>query len=142
MREQNINKYLYKIFLTFTKYIPIILSLVFISGTVCSYFELSVPIISYFGGVSFLFIILLYLISLVFKFCHLYRIPLHYVTLGNCVGILDGYGLIPLDNVVISRIYFILTGIAVVIYIWFMYKNRNKPKIDHIKQLCDNYCDC
>lgn len=142
MHEQSINKYLYKIFLGFTKYIPIILSLVFIAGTICSYFKLSVPIISYFGGVSFLFIILLYLISWVFKFCHLYRIPLHYVTLGNCVGILDGYGLIPLDNAMMSRVYFILTGIAVVVYIWFMYKNRNKPKIDHIKQLCDNYCDC
>jgi hypothetical protein len=38
------------------------------------------------------------------------------------------------------RIYFTLTGIMVVAYIWFMYKNRNNPKIDHIKQLCDNYC--
>lgn len=136
----NVNKRLYKVFLGFIKYIPSLLALVFISGTTCSYLKLSVPIIAYFGGVSFLFLVLLYLISWVFQFCHLYRIPLYYVTLGNVVGMLDKYGVLPFDNVIMCRIYFILTGIAVIVYIWFMYKNRNKPKIDYIKQLCDNCC--
>lgn len=134
----NVNKRLYKVFLGFIKYIPSLLALVFISGTTCSYLKLSVPIIAYFGGVSFLFLVLLYLISWVFQFCHLYRIPLYYVTLGNVVGMLDKYGVLPFDNVIMCRIYFILTGIALIVYIWFMYKNRNKPKIDYIKQLCDN----
>lgn len=136
----NVNKRLYKVFLGFIKYIPSLLALVFISGTTCSYLKLSVPIIAYFGGVSFLFLVLLYLISWVFQFCHLYRIPLYYVTLGNVVGMLDKYGVLPFDNVIMCRIYFILTGIALIVYIWFMYKNRNKPKIDYIKQLCDNCC--
>jgi hypothetical protein len=136
----NVNKSLYKVFLGFIKYIPSLLALVFISGTTCSYLKLSVPIIAYFGGVSFLFLVLLYLISWVFQFCHLYRIPLYYVTLGNVVGMLDKYGVLPFDNVIMCRIYFILTGIALIVYIWFMYKNRNKPKIDYIKQLCDNCC--
>ena len=136
----NVNKRLYKVFLGFIKYIPSLLALVFISGTTCSYLKLSIPIIAYFGGVSFLFLVLLYLISWVFQFCHLYRIPLYYVTLGNVVGMLDKYGVLPFDNVIMCRIYFILTGIALIVYIWFMYKNRNKPKIDYIKQLCDNCC--
>lgn len=136
----NVNKRLYKVFLGFIKYIPSLLALVFISGTTCSYLKLSVPIIAYFGGVSFLFLVLLYLISWVFQFCHLYRIPLYYITLGNVVGMLDKYGVLPFDNVIMCRIYFILTGIALIVYIWFMYKNRNKPKIDYIKQLCDNCC--
>lgn len=136
----NVNKRLYKVFLGFIKYIPSLLALVFISGTTCSYLKLSIPIIAYFGGVSLLFLVLLYLISWVFQFCHLYRIPLYYVTLGNVVGMLDKYGVLPFDNVIMCRIYFILTGIALIVYIWFMYKNRNKPKIDYIKQLCDNCC--
>lgn len=136
----NINKRLYKIFLVFIKYIPSMLSLTFLSGTICSYLNITVPLIAYFGGVSLLFILLMYLISWVFQFCYLYRIPLYYVTTGNVVGVLDKYGVLPFDNVVMCRIYFILTGISLIIYIWFMYKNRNKPKIDYIKQLCENCC--
>ena len=40
------------------------------------------------------------------------------------------------------RLYFILFGIMLIIYIWLMYKNRNNPKVDPIKQLCETYCDC
>lgn len=140
MPNPNINKRLYKIFLVFIKYIPSMLSLTFLSGTICSYLNITVPLIAYFGGVSLLFILLMYLISWVFQFCYLYRIPLYYVTTGNVVGVLDKYGVLPFDNVVMCRIYFILTGISLIIYIWFMYKNRNKPKIDYIKQLCENCC--
>ena len=142
MYKPIISKNLYKIFLAFTKYLPLTLAILFVVNIVCAYFKVSIPIIYYFGGTSFIFIILLYLISWVFQFCHLYRIPLHYVTLSNTIGIVDSYGLIPLDNINIARIYFIITGIAAIAYIWFIYKNRNKPKIDHIKQLCDSYCDC
>ena len=142
MHKSNISKNLYKIFLVFTKYLPLILALLFIANTLLAYYKITLPFIYYFGGTSFIFIILLYLISWVFQFCHLYRIPLYYVTLSNIIGIADSYGLIPLDNLNITRVYFIIAGIAAVAYVWFVYKNRNKPKIDHIKQLCDNYCDC
>lgn len=142
MQQTSISKNLYKIFLVFTKYLPITLALVFIANLFCNYYKIQIPILSYIGGVSFTFIGLLYLIAEVFKFCHLFKIPLHYVTIGNLIGIIDSYGMIPVDNVIMGRVYFLITGIALITYIWFMYKNRNKPKIDHIKQLCDNYCDC
>ena len=40
------------------------------------------------------------------------------------------------------RIYFIITGLVIVLFIFIMYKNRNNPKVDPIKQLCETYCDC
>lgn len=140
MLNPSISKYLYKTFLIVTKYIPIILALVFVTTLIFNYLGKTVPILAYFGGVSFVFIGLLYLMSFVFQFCHLYRIPLHYVTIGNSIGIADTWLHFPISAMGMYRIYFTLTGIMVVAYIWFMYKNRNNPKIDHIKQLCDNYC--
>lgn len=89
MRNPSISKYLYKTFLIVTKYIPIILALVFVTTLIFNYLGKAVPILAYFGGVSFVFIGLLYLMSFVFQFCHLYRIPLHYVTIGNSIGIAD-----------------------------------------------------
>lgn len=140
--DKSINKTLYKIFLIFIKYIPVILSINFICNLICNYFRLSLTLFSYLGGVSFIFIILLYLLSFVFKFCYLYRIPLHYITLGNVIGSLRQFNIITLPVLGMYRLYFIITGISLVVYVCLMYKNRNKPKVDPIKQLCENYCDC
>ncbi len=142
MNNHNISKYLYKIFLVCSKYIPVILSIIFIINVFCAYLKITIPILSYLGGVSFIFIILLYLISVVFQFCYLYRLPIHYITLGNVIGIIDKHFTIPISNVMLFRVYFILFGIMLIAYVWLMYKNRNNPKIDPIKQLCETYCDC
>lgn len=142
MAESNINKNLYKTFLILVKYIPITLAIIFLSQNVLVYLEIVTPILLYLGGSSFIFIVLLYILSWVFRFCYLYRIPLHYVTIGNIVGILDKWFIFPLSNIGMLRIYFALFGIMTVVYIWLTYKNRHKPKIDPIKQLCETYCDC
>ena len=124
----NINKNLYKIFLGCTKYTPITLSVVFVLNLISNRCGIMIPLLSYFGGVSFVFIMLLYLISLVFQFCYLYRIPLYYITAGNIIGIMDKYKLIPLDVLGMYRLYFILTGLAVICYIWLTYKSKHKTR--------------
>lgn len=142
MSNQSINKYLYKVFLIVTKYTPITLSVLFVINLFCNYYKVSMPILSYLGGVSFIFLALLYLMSWVFQFCHLYRIPLYYITIGNIIGLLNYWFDYPVRAVAMARIYCILTGVMIFIYIWLVYKNRNKPKVDRIKQLCDSFCDC
>lgn len=142
MHDKNINKYLYKIFLVFAKYLPAGLSVVYIINLVANYLSVNLTICMYLGGVSFPFICLLYLIAFVFKFCHLYKIPLYFLTFGNVVGALYSFKLIPITVIGMYRIYFIVTGLTIVLYIFIMYKNRNNPKIDPIKQLCETYCDC
>lgn len=142
MSDANINKTLYKIFLSIVKYIPIILSLIFISHNVCVYFKITTILFTFLGGTSIIFIIVLYLVSWIFKFCYLYRLPLHYIIIGNIIGVLDRLFKFSISNIGMLRIYFILFGIMLIVYIWLMYKNRNKPKVDPIKQLCETYCDC
>jgi hypothetical protein len=142
MNNPNINKRLYKILLSFVKYIPITLSIIFIIQNFLVYANITNHILLYLGGSSCIFIVLLYLLSWVFQFCYLYRIPLHYVVVSNIIGMLDSVFRFPISNIGMLRIYFILFGITLIVYIWLMYKNRNKPKIDPIKQLCETYCDC
>ena len=142
MIKANINKYVYKIFLSIIKYIPTLLSVIFIINFICNYMNIIIPAISYFVGVSFVFILLLYLISFVFRFCYLYRVPLHYITASNIIGVLRQFNVITLPVLGMYRLYFIITGITLVVYVCLMYKNRNKPKVDPIKQLCETYCDC
>ena len=142
MHNPTINKYLYKLFLIFVKYLPITLAIIFILNLWCNYHKIYSYIFSYFGGASFLFLGLLYLVSYVFQFCHLYRIPLHYIVIGNGIGTFNKVFQYPIDSLIMYRLYFILTGVALLIYIWFMYKNRNNPKVDRAKQILDKYCEC
>lgn len=137
-----VNKYLYKYLLSFIKYIPIILSIALLINLICLYCGVSIPLLAHIFGISMMFILLLYLLSFVFKFCALYRLPLHYITLNNLISCLYKYGILAISSISVYRLMFIITGIAVVIYVWLMYKNRNNPKVDPIKQLCENYCDC
>lgn len=137
-----INKYLYKVLLSFIKYIPIVLAIALLMNLICLYNSISIPILSQVFGISMMFIILLYLLSFVFKFCTLYRIPLYYITLNNGISCLYEYSILTISTISVYRLMFIITGIAIIIYVWLMYKNRNNPKIDPIKQLCETYCDC
>lgn len=142
MSTTNINKNLYKIFLSIVKYIPIVLAILFIVHNILVYNTIITPVILYIGGTSVITITLLYLLSWIFKFCYLYRIPLHYVTCANLLGIIDKCLKLPFSNIGMYRIHFILFGIMLVVYIWYVYKNRNKPRVDYIDSLCETYCDC
>lgn len=142
MSTPNINKKLYKILLTLVKYIPITLSIIFILQNTFVYIGITNPVLLYLGGSSLIFIVLLYILSWVFQFCYLYRIPLHYVVGSNVIGLIDRIFKFPISNIGMLRLYFILFGIMLIVYIWCVYKNRNKPRVDYIDSLCETYCDC
>lgn len=136
------NKNLYKIFLSILKYIPLILAIFQISGTIFNYLGYTVLFISYLGGCSILFIVLLYIMSYVFQFCYLYRIPLHYNTIIGLLKMTDLYIPFSLNILSMFQMYAGITGIFIIIFIYYMYKNRNKPKVDPIKNFCERYCEC
>lgn len=136
------NKNLYKIFLSVLKFMPSLLALVQIGGLLCNYFGISNLVLTCFGGSSLLFIVLLYIMSYIFRFCYLYRIPLWYVTFIVLMNLLRYFGCIPIDLESYYRVCMTVTGIFISLFIGYKYKNRKNPKIDHIKQLCENYANC
>ena len=134
------NKNLYKLFITIIKVIPIVLAILEILGLILSYFGMTSFIITCFGGVSISYLIILYLISLVFGFCGLYRLSLNYITCTSLISIYDFYFKIPLDLLGLYSLYAVITGVFLISWVIYWYTHRNNPKIDHIKQLCDNVC--
>lgn len=137
-----LRKNLYKIFLSIVKFLPMILSGFQIILTVCNYLGKSVPLVTYVGGSSFIFILLLFIISYVFQFCYLYRIPLWYITIIGLINILRYLNILSISLLWFYQIITIITGVFMVLFIYYMYKNRKNPKIDHIKQLCESYANC
>lgn len=101
-------------------------------------YKIFLSIIKYSSAIITLFI--LYLISTIFKFCNLHKIPLYYVTLNMVITMVDYYIGIPINTEILYRFYAIITGVFIIIYIWLIYKNRNNPKVDYIRSFCENYC--
>lgn len=136
------NKNLYKLFINIIKYIPITLLILFIINLFLNYFGIHTIIMPCIGGMSIISLALLYLISYVFRFCYLYRLPLNYITIINVINIIiQKFNIISPIN--LYRFCFIFLGIFLVIYIYYWYKNRNNPKVDYISELCKRYnCDC
>lgn len=136
------NKKLYKLFLTVLKYTPLFSATIQIVLLILNYLGVYVSIITYIGGTSAIFIVLLYMMSYIFNFCYLYRIPLYYNTLMLIFGGLRNLGYLPLEVLDLYRFYTIILGIFIVLFIIIAYKTRNNPKIDHIKELCKRYGCC
>ena len=139
MDNAGINKNLYRIFLNIVKIMPNILAVIKILTLILNYLKITSFPLTCLGGTSIITLGILYLISHIFKFCGTHRISLHYTTLVHLLTIFDYYIGIPLDNDSLYRLFGIITGMFIISWIVVWYKNRNKPKIDHIKQFCDRY---
>lgn len=140
MNRQTLDKNLYKIFLTILKYTPIILMFLFIIGFILNVLGASSFIIACIGGTSLYFLGTLYMLSYIFKFCNLFRMPLHYIAITNGISIINKMFNLSLGTVFMFRFYLLFAGIILIWYIYTAYKNRNKPKRDYIKEFCERYC--
>lgn len=142
MVENTLNKNVYKIFISIIKFLPNLLALLKITGLLLSYFKITSFAITCIGGTSIVLLVLLYLISYVFRFCGLYRLSLNYVSLITLLTIFDFYIGIPIMVSSKFILYTLITGVFISLWIFVIYRNRKNPKIDHIKQLCERYAAC
>jgi len=123
-QNQSLNKRLYKLLIVILKYTPIALSLDNILYSLLSYYEYKCYFLSYLGGVSILFLIILYIISYVFRFCYLYRIPLYYITITSAIALYDEYIGIDLTDLQMIRVYVSAFGLGIIALIYCKIKNK------------------
>ena len=84
-------KRMYRYELLLIKLIPIIISGLIVINTALSYFGVDWEFFSHLVGASFLSILLMYVSSIVFKFCAYHRIFIHYITIVWILNIVDWY---------------------------------------------------
>lgn len=132
-----LNKNLYKIFLVVVKFIPITLLIIKIISTILNLLSISLPILNFIGGTSIMFMLLLYLISFIFNYCYLYKMPLYFMTALDTFVV---FGRNFISAIGMYRVIFIACGIFMVGFIIYAYTNRNNNKQDLIKELCNCYC--
>lgn len=112
-----LNKTLYKVFLISVRIVPIIIAFIYVINSVLSYIGIDSPILSYI--VFSMFILFMYAVSLIFKFCSLHRMFIHYITLNTIITAVDYNCGIPVsDNTLfIFYIVVLLTFIVTIIYL-------------------------
>lgn len=123
------NKLLYKLTLQIFKIIPMIYALLSLLNTILSYLDINVDILSYIGSVSLVTLVLLYMISYVFKFCEYHRMFIHYTTVTWVLNIIDLYIGIPVSNFYYLDIQLIIAGISLFIILFLYCKTKIKLRL-------------
>ena len=123
----SVNKKLYKWELWLVKVIPIILAGITLANTILSYHYIDLIAISQFGGVSVLTLLFLCLSSFAFGFDVSHRIFIYYVIVNWILNLYDYYIGIPLSNRGLFIMYLVITGLTVLLYLYFKQK-RHKCK--------------
>lgn len=78
---------MYKLLILMLKYIPMLISLVYVLNTALSYFYIDIPILSNLAGRSILPWIFMYLSATVFRFCLYHKMFLHYILVTDIINI-------------------------------------------------------
>ena len=118
------SKYLYKIVILALKIIPMLLALFDIVNTLLGFLGIECHWISYFGGISILTLVFLYLVSYVFGFCRYHRMFLHYVLVTNTISIIDFEVGIPVSNLTLLGIHTVILGIFLFLILYFYRRER------------------
>lgn len=122
--EKSIDKKWYKVTLEFLKVIPMLLAFCELLHTLLSLFGYEVPLISFIGGVSFLTLAFLYLVSYVFKFCIYHRMFLHYILVNNILCTIEFSIGLPVSDIGLWAVFLSNAGIFLFLILYFYRKER------------------
>ena len=123
------SKTLYKIFLLTLKYIPVIVTLAYISNTLLCWTKIDTPVLSNIAGMSLLTWLFIYVATYVFKFCEYHRLLLYYILLDDSINIYDYYFTIPFESHVTLELHTSLIGILVILILVNHVKSNKKSVV-------------
>lgn len=124
--ERRVNKRWYKITLELLKVIPMLLAVCDALNTLFWILDMDTPLFSFIGGVSFLTLIFLYLVSYVFRFCVYHRMFLHYVLVNNTISVIDFTIGLPVSFIGMCCIFSVNACIFLFLILHFYRKERIK----------------
>lgn len=126
VEEKSINKRWYKVTLGLLKVIPMLLATCDALNTLTCLLGYNFIILSFIGGVSFLTLAFLYLVSYVFRFCIYHRMFLHYVLVNNTISTLEFTVGLPVDFLGLCCIFSINASVFLFLILYFYKREKLK----------------
>lgn len=124
----------YKILLILLKYIPILISLIYVLNTFAAYVGIDIPAANNIAGMSLLTWIFMYIATIVFNFCSYHRMFLYYILIVDIINIIDYYIGIPISDFQLIMLHTIVTGISLFIILFLYIKRKLNKNLNEIKQ--------
>ena len=122
--KSQINKTQYKLVLQTIKIIPVLLALCDLTNTLLYLLGFDIEILSFIGGISYLTLAFLYLVSYVFRFCVYHRMFLHYILINNIIGTAEYTVGIPVSDQVFFYGWTIFTGLFLFVILYFRKREK------------------
>lgn len=122
--EKSINKRWYKVTLGLLKVIPMLLATCDALNTLTCLLGYNFIIFSFIGGVSFLTLAFLYLVSYVFRFCIYHRMFLHYVLINNILSTIEFTVGLPVDFLGLCCIFSVNFCVFLFLILYFRKKEK------------------
>lgn len=132
MEDVRRNKLLYKVEILVLKILPMLLSLLYLIGTILNCFNIDVSLISYLSGVSLIPLLFMYLSSYVFRFCEYHRMFLHYIAFNMIINCVDWYICIPLNNKEFLTLFLIISCIFLFVILYLYLKSRSNEESSNL----------
>lgn len=116
----------YKLELISIKYIPILLSLIYLISTILYYYNINLYILDDLASTSIITTIPMYISSYAYRFCRYHRMFIHYLVVNNILTMYDDYIGIPVSDAELLMIYLVIAGIFsfVTLYLYMRYGDR------------------
>lgn len=118
------SKILYKAFILYIKYAPILISCCYVLNTLALYFKQGIEPLSNLSGVSVITWGSLYIASTLLQFCIYHRLLLWYIFIDDCINIIEYYCYIPVKIDELFMVLNILMGIFLFIMLRIHLKER------------------
>lgn len=121
----------YKIFLFINKYLPYVMSLLYMVNTLLSLAGIDLIIFSMLGGLSLLPIIYFISVSFTFGYCLYHRLPIYYIILNDSINWLDYHIGIPIADMyfIAGSIVLMFIFIVVTTILYLKEKKREKNEV-------------
>lgn len=122
----------YKIFLFINKYLPYVMSLLYMVNTLLSLAGIDLIIFSMLGGLSLLPIIYFISVSFTFGYCLYHRLPMYYIILNDSINWLDYHIGIPIADMyfIAGSVVLMFIFIVVTTILYLKEKRREKNEIN------------
>ena len=118
----------YKVFLFINKYLPYVISLLYMVNTLLSLFGIDLIIFSMLGGLSLLPIIYFISVSFTFRYCLYHRLPIYYIILNDSINWLDYHIGIPILDMYFIACSIVLMFIFIVVTTILYLKEKKRKR--------------
>lgn len=120
-------KLFHKLTLICVKYVPMLVALAELLGTVLIFLNISTALLGYLLGSSVITLIPMYITSYAFRFCKYHRMILNYVVVNKIVFLLDYIFIFPLSatGLIVLATILAVIFLVVIIYNYLKYGDRS-----------------